>query len=143
MHWKMTDKEKYTVLMQRYWEAETSPEEERALARYAARTDDPAFDQLRGVLGYLSIGRQRQRQAGRLRPVYAWVAAALLIITVGLGFSTRTGRHAPESELYIRQVYGVPVTDGEQVMASVEATLSDFFSGQTPAEANLLEMFRR
>ena len=40
----MTDKEKYTALMQRYWEAETTPAEERALARYAARTDDPDFE---------------------------------------------------------------------------------------------------
>ena len=61
----MTDKEKYTRLMQRYWEAETTPAEERELARYAARTDDPAFDQLRGVLGYLSVGRTTRVRKGR------------------------------------------------------------------------------
>ena len=47
-------------LMQRYYEAETTPEEERELTSYAASTDDPDFEGLRGVLGFLSIGRQKK-----------------------------------------------------------------------------------
>ena len=56
----MNDKEKYLELMRRYFDAETSHEEEEALALYAASTEDPAFQELRGVLGYLSIGRQKK-----------------------------------------------------------------------------------
>ena len=40
----MNDKEKYLELMQRYFDAETSLEEEKDLALYAASTDDPAFE---------------------------------------------------------------------------------------------------
>ena len=72
----MTDKEKYTALMQRYWEAETTPAEERRLARYAARTDDPAFEELRGVLGYLSLGRAQTSRRAPARWAYSWAAVA-------------------------------------------------------------------
>jgi len=137
----MTDKEKYTALLQRYWEAETTPEEERRLARYAARTDDPAFEELRGVLGYLSIGRPRERQV-RPRLVYSWaaVAAALVILlSVGIVFLPKgTGRN-----LCVCNAYGETSTDSEQIMASVDASLADFFAGDSPAETNLIEMFRR
>ena len=62
--------------MQRYFEGETTPEEERALARYVARTDDAAFDAVRGVLGYLSVGRGlRARRTRRVR-LYSFAAAA-------------------------------------------------------------------
>ena len=38
-------------LVERYFEAETTPEEELALREFLARTDDPAFDEARAVLG--------------------------------------------------------------------------------------------
>ena len=51
--------------MQRYWDAETTSKEEWELAQYVARADDPEFDELRGVLGYLSIGKEKKaRRAG-------------------------------------------------------------------------------
>ena len=42
----MTNKEKYLNLMHRYWDAETTPEEERELAGYVARVDDQEFDEI-------------------------------------------------------------------------------------------------
>ena len=138
----MTDKEKYTALMQRYWEGETTPAEERMLARYAARTDDPAFEELRGVLGYLSIGRERRHREVRPRLVYSWAAAAAaLVILLSVGIASRnkgTGR-----DMCILYAYGETSTDSEQIMASVDASLADFFAGESPAETNLIEMFRR
>ncbi len=145
MHWKMTDKEKYTALMQRYWEAETTPEEERELARYAAWTEDSEFEQLRGVLGFLSVGRERRTRRIQLHQRYAWAAvAAVVVITAGLGLSFHIGILRPESERCVRQAYGSdPITDRELIMASVEATLTDFFADDSPAETNLIEMFQR
>lgn len=138
----MTDKEKYTALMQRYWDGETTPAEERKLARYAARTDDPAFEELRGVLGYLSIGRERKHRQVRSRLVYSWAAAAAaLVILLSVGIASRnkgTGR-----DMCILYAYGETSTDSEQIMASVDASLADFFAGESPAETNLIEMFRR
>lgn len=128
--------------MQRYWDGETTPAEERKLARYAARTDDPAFEELRGVLGYLSIGRERRHRVVRPRLVYSWAAvAAALVILLSVGIASRnkeTGR-----DMCILYAYGETSTDSEQIMASVDASLADFFAGESPAETNLIEMFRR
>lgn len=138
----MTDKEKYTALMQRYWEAETTPAEERRLARYAARTDDPAFEELRGVLGYLSLGRAQTSRRAPARWAYTWAAvAAALVILLSVGLFPRF--KGAERDVCVRYSYGEASTDSEQIMASVDASLADFFAGETPAETTLIEMFRR
>lgn len=140
----MTDKEKYTMLTQRYWEAETTPEEERALARYAAQTDDPAFAEIRAVLGYLSVGRAKKARRGRKVRLYTLAAAAAsvaVVVTFSLGLLT--GRGQRTDDLCIRYAYGVQTNDSEAIMASVASSLADFFAGDTPAETQLLEMFQR
>ena len=74
----MNDKEKYLELMRRYFDAETSPEEEKDLALFAASTANPAFQELRGVLGYLSIGRQKKTNKVRtVRFSRLWLPQAL------------------------------------------------------------------
>ena len=78
----MTDKEKYTALMQRYWDAATTPEEERALALYAAGTADPDFEEIRGVLGYLSVGKEKKERKARATRLYAMAAVAAGIVAV-------------------------------------------------------------
>ena len=122
----MTDKEKYTALMQRYWDAATTPEEERALALYAAGTADPDFEEIRGVLGYLSVGKEKKARKARATRLYAMAAVAAGIVAVAaVGLSL--GRSS----------------DQETIMASVDESLADFFGRETPAETNLIEMFKR
>ena len=138
----MTDKEKYTALMQRYWEAETSPEEERELARYAAGTDDPDFREIRGVLGYLSVGREQKARKRRTVRIYSWAAAAASIVAV-LALSLSVGQSKRSEDTCVSHSYGVQKNDSEAIMASVEASLAVFFAGDTPAEVQLSEMFQR
>ena len=140
----MTDKEKYTALMQRYWEAETTPEEERDLARFVARVDDPDFDEIRGVLGYLSVGRDRKARRGRIIRIYSWAAAAACIVAVvALGLGLMVGQPNPVDDLCVSYAYGVQTNDKGAIMASVESSLAEFFSGDTPAEIQLSEIFQR
>lgn len=140
----MTDKEKYKNLMQRYWDAETTPEEERDLARYVARVDDPEFEELRGVLGYLSIGKEKKVRKVRTVHLFPLVAvAASIAAVIAIGFSLRYSGAKADDELYICYSYGEKMTDNQQVMASVESSLADFFGGSSPVEANLIEMFER
>lgn len=132
----MTDKEKYILLMERYFDAETSPEEEKELAAYAASTDDPAFAELRGVLGFLSIGREKSgSKAGAFRwPVAAAVAAGFAaIVTIGILSGGNDG--------YVSYSFGQKTTDSELVMESVNNSLTDFFAEKTRAEASLAEIF--
>ena len=139
----MNEKEKYLELMRRYFDAETSPAEEKALALYAASTDDPAFEPLRGVLGFLSVGREKKARKHRAVRFYAIAAAAsvVLIATVGIGLSNKGGNIIEEN--CVRYAYGVKVEDDALIMASVETSLADFFGGATPAETHLKEMFER
>ena len=78
----------------------------------------------------------------RPRLVYSWAAvAAALVILLSVGIVSRnkgTGR-----DMCILYAYGETSTDSEQIMASVDASLADFFAGESPAETNLIEMFRR
>ena len=133
----MTDKEKYTALMQRYWDAETTPEEERRLARYVARVDDPDFEELRGVLGYLSIGRGKKARTVRFLPWAAVAAGIAAVVAIGLALGTRNG------DICIRYAYGEKSQDDELIMASVESSLTDFFADGSSAETTLKDMFQR
>ena len=135
----MNDKEKYLELMQRYFDAETSPEEEKELALYAASTDDPAFKDLRGVLGYIGIGRQKKAKKVRAVRFYSLVAAASVAIVAAIGITlSNQNRNS-----CIRYTYGNKEEDEALIMESVESSLADFFAGKTPAEANLFELFER
>lgn len=135
----MTDKEKYLELMQRYFDAETSPDEEKTLALYAASTDDPAFQELRGVLGYLSIGRQKKAKKIRMVRFFSMVAAASVAIVTAIGITLSNQRQ----NSCIRYTYGNKEDDETSIMESVESSLADFFAGNTPAESNLFELFER
>lgn len=140
----MTDKEKYTALLQRYWEAETSPEEERDLARYAAGTDDPDFEEIRGVLGYLSVGREQKARKRQTVRIYSWAAAAASIVAVvAISLSLLVGQSKPIEDFCVSYAYGVQTNDSEAIMATVESSLAGFFGADTPAEIQLSEMFQR
>ena len=135
----MNDKEKYLELMRRYYEAETTPEEERELALYAASTDDPDFEGLRGVLGFLSIGRQKKAKKVRSVRFFSIVAAASVAIVTTIGITLSNQDH----NSCIRYTYGNKEDDETLIMESVESSLADFFAGKSPAEANLFELFER
>ena len=128
-------------LMRRYFEAETTPEEEKALAMYAASTDDPDLESLRGVLGFLSIGHQKIVRRGRTIRIYTLAAAASVAILAAIGIGLTSGRIFNDN--CIRYAYGEKVDDTEQIMVDVESSLTDFFGNDTTAEMNLKEMFNR
>ena len=133
----MNEKEKYLELMRRYYDAETSPQEEKELALYAASTDDPAFGQLRGVLGYLSIGRQERTRRRKSARFGAIMAAASVVAIAAIGFTSVSQKECIQID------HGTRVENDDVIMASVETSLADFFGEATPAETNLKEMFER
>ena len=140
----MMDKEKYTALMQRYWDAATTPEEERALALYAAGTADPDFEEIRGVLGYLSVGKEKKARKARATRLYAMAAVAAGIVAVAaVGLSLGRDAAIPSDDRLVRYAFGERSSDQETIMASVDESLADFFGRETPAETNLIEMFKR
>lgn len=65
--------EQWKELAERYFEAETTPDEEAELARFlttqASECED--FDELRAVMGYLATGRTMHRKQPEIT-VYIW-----------------------------------------------------------------------
>ena len=130
--------------MQRYWDAATTPEEERALALYAAGTAEPDCEEIRGVLGYLSVGKEKKVRKARATRLYAMAAVAAGIVAVAaVGLSLGRDAAIPSDDRLVRYAFGERSSDQETHMASVDESLADFFGRETPAETNLIEMFKR
>lgn len=135
----MTEKTKYQELMRRYFEAETTPDEERDLAGYAAASDDPEFEVLRGVFGFVSIGRvgkARSASAGRSGRVGIYAAVSMAAVAAILFL-----RH-PDSKS-VQYMFSEKTTDEVRIMQSVEASLSEFFSRKSDVPLQLSEIFDR
>ena len=111
--------------------------EERRLARYVARVDDPDFEELRGVLGYLSIGRRKKGHTVRFLPWAAVLVSIAAVVAIGLALGVRDG------DICVRYAYGEKSQDDQQIMATVENSLAGFFAGDSPAETTLKDMFQR
>lgn len=68
-------RQEWLQLAEKYFEAETSDEEERQLKLFlcSAEAQDPAFDELKAVMGYLAVGKSRYRQQNEKRSSFqAW-----------------------------------------------------------------------
>ena len=127
-------------LIDTYFEGETSPEEERALRGFLARTDDPAFDEARAVLGYFSAQRSRRTAGSRVRRLTGFAAAAAcLALAVVFGHALLP---RPDDTCVI-YAYGEKNTDTQVVLDDVNNTLTTLFSdSQGPdVAAQLTELF--
>ncbi|MBE6288273.1 MAG: hypothetical protein E7099_08855 [Mediterranea massiliensis] len=121
----MKDKAYWLALAQRYFEAETTLAEEAALKQFlaTAEAEGSEFDELRAVMGYLSVGRKLHRQplakAKNHRPIW-WAAAA--IVTLLLLLPPIQGLW-DEKNVCVAYVGGQKVSDTNKVMALMHQTL--------------------
>lgn len=124
--------------MRRYFDAETTLDEERELAAYAAASKDPEFEDLRAVLGYLSIGKTIENPSVRVRGRVVFAAAASLaaIVTTGIALS-HPGAQS------VQYAFSEKSTDEMQIMRTVETSLSEFFSRESGVEVQLAEILNR
>lgn len=153
MNSHLRNSEYWDLLVSRYYEAETSPEEERLLKQFLASEDaaDPKYDEIRAVMGFLSTGRHlaRQKKAKRKIRMATTIAAAAACIALGI-FVTKPLWLVPKTDdICIAYVNGKTVTQPDKVMelmmesmqnvtddtsqeALMEQQLSDIFN--TPSE---------
>ena len=114
------------ALAERYFEAQTSEEEERALACFAATpaAATPQFDALRAALALAAFPRRRRPAAlpkRTLRPVLRYAAVAAVACTV-LAAAWMAPRPAPACVAYI---HGQRTTNAEAVEAAMHRSLAD------------------
>jgi len=114
--------DKWEVLADKYFEGLCSDREEQELKRWLASSDDPRFDGIKAVMGFISAEKASRRHSSvrlALRPLVACAAALALII--GIGFSLGSG-------VCVTYAEGRTISDKEVVMQDVHNTLAELLA---------------
>lgn len=136
-------------LTERYFDAETTPEEERELCRFLASSQgqQPQFDDVRHVMGYLITGRRRHTRAAvpthaarRLRLTRMAAAAALAALLI----VPPVARYVWQSRnVCVAYVNGKEITDPKQVMQQARHSIDAVTDtpGRPTIDSQLGDMF--
>lgn len=134
------DKQYWLWLSERYFEAETTEEEERELRRFAAQTSDPDFRELQAVMGFTSMGRpQTLKTSNTPRHLISIAASVIVVLGLSLFFSLNNRQ---QDTGCVAWVNGEKITDPTEVMALMQNTMHDMnIEGSGPVEDQLRDMF--
>lgn len=128
-------------LIERYFEGETSLEEEKLLKAMVARSDDSRYDAVRVVLGYGVATRKRTAlRRRRLGMVSAAAVASIAVVSIAwLNLSTKTG--TGNSECYA-VVEGRYTSDQSEVLSIMQSDIGDIRSAQEDAGNCIAEQLK-
>ena len=129
--------EYWLELSEKYFDALTTGEEEKALAQFLASDAacDPAFNEIKAVIGYLSTGRSiakkaKEKKRRTIGKVVQWasIAACIAVIAI-IGTSIRQHDTHVETtqgskEIYYACIDGKEYTNEEFVMEQMLATMN-------------------
>lgn len=125
--------EQLDALIQRYFDAATSFEEEEMLRRAVAHRTEPRFNEIRAVLGFF-VAKRRLRHSNRMA---VWKRAAAVAAAVALiataGFNLMQGN--AESGTCYAMVGGTRIDDESQVLSLMQSGLGDI--GDAAMEADI------
>lgn len=119
-------------IVEKYFDATTTVEEEKALAAFLAtkESDTPEFNEIKAVMGYLAtahfIEKKHTKENTPVSRGFAtrWVAtAAAIAIVACIGFTLNAGE-ATEKDVYIANIDGKIYTDKETVLAHMQQTIA-------------------
>lgn len=125
----MTKEERH-ILIERYFEAETSAEEERKLRDVLLKLPYPDAEEREAlaVMGYASVKPNREthsrKRIGKRMLRYAAVAGGLILVAAGLATALNIEMRKQQSRC-IAYVGGVEITDEAHIMALVSSQLSE------------------
>lgn len=148
-------------LVERYFEADTTEEEEQALRRFLATEEAaarPEFDEARAVMGFLAVGQRLAASAapapeagkGKRRPLLRLplarvaVAASVLIAAGSLLWLHRPQSESlPPADACIAYIGGKPTTDPAAVKEQMRLSLGEMAAptGVPTVEEQLQDMF--
>lgn len=120
--------EEWKHLAEKYFEAETSDEEERLLRLFLATPEaqDPAFDELKAVMGYLAVGKRlhlQQNSRPISRQVWKWRSIAAVFFCCLLSSSLYLLKQK-DSNQCIAYINGQRCTDSELVMSHMKLSMN-------------------
>lgn len=129
---KEKDIKQWLAIVEKYFDATATAEEEKALAAFLAteESDIPEFNEVKAVMGYLATARAIEKEHARKevsdsrRFAARWTAAAAAIAIVAfIGYTFNSGDHT-EKDVYIANINGRIYTDKEFVLAQMQQTMA-------------------
>ena len=123
----MQNKEYWIKLSSKYFEAETTEQEEQELRQFAATCQDPDFDELRAVMSYLEVARSNKNGAIRRKFFTRSLIAASLALVMGISLfvAAHIGQGQDYNADYHAYVNGIEITDQDQVFDLMVRTLQN------------------
>ena len=151
---KNKDMEYWLAMSERYFDAQTTDEEEKELLHFLASNaaKDPAFNEIKAVMGYLHTGRSVARKEKSLNrrtinKAIQWAsiaacAAAIAVIGTYIG-KQDTLATSGSKDLYYACIDGKEYTDEEFVMQHMLTTMNKMSNASSNiVEEQLGAMFR-
>ena len=144
--------ERIDEMIERYFEATLSEEEETALKAFLVSPEGqaPEYDEVRAVMGYFATGRRlgsahlpsrslnaHSRSLSRSKGISRIIAVAAglaILLTLGVNIYNK-------QNICVSFVDGKKVTDKEVVMNDVDNILADLLSDRTGVEEQLNDFF--
>ena len=120
----------------RYFDAQTTDEEESALKRFLVSPEaaDREFDEARAVLGFITVGRRlchaRRRTVLRRRIAGYSAAASVALVIAFSGWAIYSSRNQ-----CVAYINGVKCTDEDVVMAEMRRSMREM--GATASSADI------
>lgn len=139
-------KEEWEELVERYFEAQTTDDEEQRLRAFLL-TDEAAgreFDEVKAVMGFLSMGKSKHCSKKRYQlPIYGkrWAAAVVIFCVISSIAWQITYRR---ENVCVAYIYGEKCTDSEVVMSQLKNSLLQIqrTEGDVMMEEQLSDMFQ-
>lgn len=144
--WENRSIESWRRLIDRYFEAETTEEEERQLRLFlqTKEAEDEEFDEIKAVMGFLVTGKALQnpeKRKGVRFPAVRWVAAAVFFLLAGGAAWQAIDRR---QNICVAYIYGKKCTDTHEVMSQLRLSFCQVQHGEedVTVESQLNDIFQ-
>jgi hypothetical protein len=134
--------EEWLTLIERYYDALTTPQEEELLKKFLAapEADAPCFDEIKATLAYFAVSKQthkKKRSTTRLL-TRSVAAAAAIIIAIASVWQTNS-----DQDICVAYINGRIVTDEAIVMQQMHSAMAliSQTTSENSIEKQLSEMF--
>ena len=147
---KNMEMEYWLALSEKYFDALTTDEEEKALAQFLASdaANSSAFNEIKAVMGYMSTGKsiaqKAKKRARRIGNAIQWASVAACTAAIAILGTSITQQATPGStDIYYAYIDGKEYTDEELVMQHMLATMNRMSNTSTGSiEEQMGAMFR-
>ena len=137
---QITNQEELEQLIDRYFEGDTTVEEEQTLRQCLADCpwDSEAIDEARFTMGYFTAHKQQQHRANRVSNRFRYTAiAASIALLMAVGIGTLLHYQSQTNNMCVAYVNGKTIDNDDAVMALIANDLNAMDDASMSMEAQL------